>query len=83
VLAGLGLGMGGLQALSGLALGAGPVYYLGVAGSTGHVMWQAYATDLDSPPNCLASFKSNANMGALLMAGIVGDRLLADPGGML
>jgi hypothetical protein len=81
VCAGLGLGMGGLQVVSGLALGAGPMYFLGVAGSTGHVLWQSFSTNLDAPSDCLASFKSNAGMGAVLMAGIVGDRLLAEAEG--
>lgn len=66
--------MGALQACSGTALGAGPLFYAGVAAATGHAVWQVHTVDLDVPAQCLAKFKSNAALGALLTAGTVADR---------
>eukprot|EP00892_Ulva_mutabilis_P006971 jgi/Ulvmu1/4646/UM002_0377.1 len=75
ILFGLAVGMGCLQGVSGLALGAGPAYYIGVSAGIAHVMWQIHDVDLDVPASCLQKFKSNAGMGALPMAGFVLDRL--------
>lgn len=74
-IAGLALGMAGLQCASGVALGASPIYYMGVSGGIAHVLWQIYDVDLDAAHSCLQKFKSNTSMGALPMAGIVVDRL--------
>lgn len=75
--AGLAAAMCALQACSGVALGAGPLYFAGVAGSAAHALWQVRTVDLDAPADCLAKFKSNAWLPAPLMAGIVSDRWLA------
>ena len=63
-----------LSAASGLALGAGPAFFAGAFAANAHALWQIDTVDLDSPASCLAKFKSNAALGALLTAGIVLDR---------
>lgn len=75
ICAGLAFGMASMQCATGVALGAGPMYYMGVTAGAAHVLWQVYDVDLDSAPSCLQKFKSNTVMGALPMAGFVLDRL--------
>lgn len=40
-----------------------------------HLAWQIGSVDLDDRADCAAKFSSNAWYGALLFAGILGDRL--------
>ena len=75
--AGLTLSMAALQIGSGIALHSGPVFYAGALAGSSHVLWQVYSVNLSNPDDCLSKFKSNMWMGALPMAGIVVDRLLA------
>lgn len=77
ICAGLALGMAGLQCASGVALGASPIFFIGVSAGMAHVLWQIYNVDLDSADSCLQQFNSNTAMGALPMAGIVVDRLFS------
>ncbi|MCH7932014.1 MAG: 4-hydroxybenzoate octaprenyltransferase, partial [Proteobacteria bacterium] len=37
--------------------------------------WQAAAVDIDSPPDCLAKFKSNKWLGLILFAAILAGQL--------
>ncbi|KAG2487418.1 hypothetical protein HYH03_013986 [Edaphochlamys debaryana] len=68
-----GLGLAG----TGWASGAGPAYYAGAAAMIGHLAWQIRSVDLGNGPDCMAKFVSNKEAGALLLAGIVADRLMA------
>lgn len=69
--------MAALQACSGLAIDAGPLFFVGSLAGSGHVLWQVLSVNLACPADCLGKFKSNTLMGTLPMAGIVLDRLLA------
>lgn len=69
--------MAALQACSGLAIDAGPLFYMGMLAGSSHVLWQVVSVNLDNPADCLGKFKSNTLMGTLPMTGIVLDRLLA------
>jgi 4-hydroxybenzoate polyprenyltransferase len=75
--AGLTLSMATLQACSGVAIDAGPMFYLGMLAGSSHVLWQVHSVNLENPADCLSKFKSNGLMGALPMTGIVLNRLLA------
>ncbi len=66
-----------LMAAAGAALGAGWVYYAGLAAAAGHLMWQAATVDIDDATDCLAKFRSNRIFGWILLAAIVLDRLVA------
>lgn len=67
--------MAALQGAAGIALGAGPFYYCGVAGGAAHALWQIVDVKLDVPADCLAKFKSNFYLGGIFAAGAVCDRL--------
>ncbi len=66
-----------LLAASGLALGAGWIYYAGLAVAAGHLGWQAGTVDIDDAADCLAKFRSNRIFGWILLAAIALDRLVA------
>jgi len=51
-------------------------YWLGLMGCAAHFAWQIKTVDLDSPESCMAKFKSNTTVGALLFAGGLISRLL-------
>ena len=42
------------------------------------LFWQASNVDLDRPADCLAKFKSNRLFGWLVLAGLVGGRLMSN-----
>ena len=67
--------MAALQVAAGMTLGAGPLYYCGVAGSAAHAAWQIADVKLDLPADCLAKFKSNFYMGGIFMLAAMCDRL--------
>lgn len=69
--------MAGLQALSGVALGAGPLMFLGAGATGATALWQVHAVDLDSKSSCLRAFKSNAALGWLPFTSFTLDRLAA------
>lgn len=75
--AGLTVSMAALQSCAGVAIDAGPMFYMGMLAGSGHVLWQVQSVSLDNSADCLSKFKSNTLMGALPMSGIVLDRLLA------
>ena len=68
--------MGAWQIAAGLALDAGPLYYVGAAGSVAHALWQVHDVKLDVPEDCLAKFKSNYTLGGIFMTGAVADRII-------
>jgi len=41
-----------------------------------HLAWQVWRVDFDSPARCLFFFKSNRDFGLIVLAGIIGARLL-------
>ena len=45
--------------------------YLGLLVVAGHLVWQLKNADLDKPKDCLAKFKSNRDLGLLLLLGII------------
>ncbi|HVO04686.1 MAG TPA: 4-hydroxybenzoate octaprenyltransferase [Candidatus Cybelea sp.] len=58
------------------AAGLGWAAKLGVIGVAGHLAWQALACDFDQPRDCLAKFKSNRQIGWILLAGLVLAKLM-------
>jgi 4-hydroxybenzoate polyprenyltransferase len=61
---------------SGVAAGLAPPFWLGLSLASGQLAWQAARVDIDDPADCLAKFRSNHIVGWLMLAGIVGGRLL-------
>jgi 4-hydroxybenzoate polyprenyltransferase len=61
--------------MAGLGIGAGPVFYLGVAAFALHLAWQVKALDINDPVRCLRVFRSNRDAGLILFAGIALDAL--------
>ena len=58
---------------AGGAVGAGPVFALGLLAFAGHLGWQIARLDIADPDRCLALFKSNRDAGLILFAGLVLD----------
>ena len=50
-------------------------YYLGVAASSAHLVWQVQTADLDDPENLAVRFKSNQGVGAGVLASIVAGQI--------
>ena len=65
-----------LMAVAAWLVGAGPFAYLGLAAAAAHFVWQIKTLDLADPEGCLMRFKSNAQAGALIAAGLTLDILL-------
>ena len=65
-----------LLAAAGLANGAGPVFFVGVALGAVHLGWQAVTVDTDDAKDCRSKFKSNRDFGLLLFAAFALDRLV-------
>lgn len=72
---GFGAACVALLATAGHAAGCGPAYYAGVAAAAGHLAWQVGSVDLDDAADCAAKFVSNAQLGGLVFAGVLADRL--------
>ena len=71
-----GLTLAGIAIAGALAHIAWPFWIaLGVSGL--HFIWQVSTLKLDAPANCLARFKANSWVGAIIFAGIVASRALA------
>ena len=54
-----------------MAIGAGPIAYLGVLGFAAHLSWQVVTLRIDDPDRCLMQFRSNREAGALPFLGLV------------
>lgn len=65
-----------LWGAAGLAAGLALPFCLGLALAAVPLAWQAARVDLDDPADCLAKFRANRLVGWLLLAGIVGGRIL-------
>ena len=72
--------MAALQVAAGVTLGAGPLYYCGVAGSAAHAAWQIADVKLDVAADCLAKFRSNFYLGGIFAVGAVCDRIAGGAG---
>lgn len=53
--------------------GAGIWVWIAMAGAALHLAWQISSLDIANPENCLARFRSNRDLGWLVLAGIVVD----------
>lgn len=58
-------------ALSGWLIGLGPLFFAGMALVALHYSWQISKLDIDDPAICLRLFKSNVDVGWLVMAALV------------
>jgi 4-hydroxybenzoate polyprenyltransferase len=54
-----------------------PVFLAVLAAAGGHALWQVMAVDLDDPRDCLAKFRSNRDLGLIVLAGIVAARVMS------
>jgi len=52
------------------------VFYVFAASIAAQLAWQARTVEIDNPLDCLVKFRSNRFVGWLLLAGVVGGRLL-------
>ena len=62
--------LGGI-ALAGLIAGLGWFYLVLLLPAAAHLAWQIAALDIDDPADCLAKFRSNRDLGLLVLAAIV------------
>lgn len=53
--------------------GAGALAFAGLAVAAAHMVWQVATLDIDDPGSCLARFRSNRDLGFIVLAGIVAD----------
>jgi 4-hydroxybenzoate polyprenyltransferase len=56
---------------AGLLASLGPFYFGLLGAIAGHFIWQIAFLKPDDQANCLAKFKANAQVGWLLLAGII------------
>jgi 4-hydroxybenzoate polyprenyltransferase len=52
-------------------VGAGPIFWLGLAAFAAHLAWQIRRLDIRDPDLCLALFKSNRDAGLILFVGLL------------
>jgi 4-hydroxybenzoate polyprenyltransferase len=60
-----------LIGIAGFGVGAGVVFWLGLAGFAAHLAWQVVRLDIADPALCLRLFQSNRDAGLILFAGLV------------
>jgi 4-hydroxybenzoate polyprenyltransferase len=65
-----------LLAVAGAMAGLTWPFYVAMAAASGHLAWQVKALKLDDPKDCLAKFKSNRDVGIIILIGIVAGRLV-------
>ena len=63
----------GFFALAFALAGVGAVAYLGLVAAALHLTWQVRALDIDDPDRCLALFRSNTQVGWLILGGLAAD----------
>ncbi len=71
-----GLALAGFLA-SGLAAGAGIVFAAGMVATAAHLAWQIMTLDINDAENCLARFRSNRELGAIVFVSFIADALAA------
>ena len=64
-----------LLAASGAAAGLGPLFYLGLLGAGAHFVWQVRTFRMDDGANCLRRFRSNRDLGLIVLAAILLGRM--------
>jgi len=62
-----------LIASAGWLAGAGMAFGLGMAAIAAHMVWQISTLDITNANNCLARFRSNRDLGAIVFAALVLD----------
>jgi 4-hydroxybenzoate polyprenyltransferase len=58
-------------AASGHVAELGPAFYMSVGAVSAHLGWQLFSVDLNKPADCMAKFKSNTWVGAIIAVGII------------
>jgi 4-hydroxybenzoate polyprenyltransferase len=61
--------------LAGVLVGAGYVFYGGMALAAGHLIWQIATLDMDDGQNCLDRFRSNHLFGAIVFFALILDMI--------
>jgi 4-hydroxybenzoate polyprenyltransferase len=69
-----------LLAAAGVHATLHPVYFAGLAVAALHLTWQVRSLDLDDAKICLARFKSNRDLGLIVLAAIIAGRLFPAAG---
>ncbi len=64
-----------LLAAAGGSVGAGWPFFIGLALSSAHLVWQVVTLDINDPANCLHRFRANRDFGALVFASLLADML--------
>ncbi len=62
-----------LWVATGALAGAGLLFHVAMGAAAVHLGWQVATLDIASPANCLVRFRSNRDLGWLVLAGIVAD----------
>jgi len=57
--------------LAGVEAGLGPLFLLGMAVASAHLVWQIARIDIDDPADCLAKFRSNRDFGFIVFFAIL------------
>ncbi len=65
-----------LLALAGWRVGLAWPFYAGLGLATIHAIWQTVSADFGNPKNCLARFKSNRDLGLIVLAAIVAGQVI-------
>ncbi len=65
-----------LIVVAGHAAGLSAWFLVAIVAVAAHFAWQVWTVDLDDPRSCLARFRSNRDLGLILLAGILAGRLL-------
>jgi 4-hydroxybenzoate polyprenyltransferase len=56
---------------AGLVAGLGLGFYIGLGAVAGHLAWQILTLDIDDGANCLTVFKSNRDLGFIMLGAIL------------
>ena len=62
---------------AGIMAHAGTAFLLGMTAAAAQLAWQVVTLDIDDPENCLKRFRSNRDFGAIVLAAILIDMVLA------
>ena len=57
--------------LAGVAAGLGVGFFVVLAVVAGHFAWQIVRLEMDDPANCLSTFKSNRDLGLVVLVAIL------------
>jgi 4-hydroxybenzoate polyprenyltransferase len=61
---------------AGILAGLGTTFQLPFVIAAGHLVWQVLTLKIDDPADCMRKFRSNRDFGLIVLAGIVGARVL-------